>query len=345
MAYINGKKTLAVVRNVGASITVDSELSGTSENPVQNKVVTQALGEKLDEKEFSNSPATWVDPATLITEQDANKHRILAGIYCVDENGDQVILPFSMAGGARQDGYPEGTPTDPNGPPLGIPTFVMYNTANQVLCCLATDAKHAVPLGQLQSLLAGKVDKVAATSANGRKVYGTASSGVPYMYPILRTVSEMQTTTGGLLGRADNGKFVVPAPTANDHIANKKYVDDAVAGASGGGSPWTVASDFTNGTVTLTLTAGKIYEVVALGYHPIGDFTPCSTPVFMLDTNSNYVASGTNVQPCFGFTNNYECAVTMNSNTSATLQWVNEIDGTWSGWYIKVLYREASVAT
>lgn len=69
--------------------------------------------------------------------------------------------------------------------------------------------------------------------------------------------------------------------------------------------------------------------------------------MFMLDTNSNYMASGTNVSACFGFDQGgaYKCSVTMNSNTSVTLTWVDDVGGSWSGWYIKVLYREASVAT
>lgn len=187
----------------------------------------EAAANKLDKKSFSNNPATWVNPSTFIADdpEGANKHRILAGLYCVDEDGNQIIIPFSMAGGARQDGYPEGTSTDPNGPPLGVPTPVMYNTANQILCCKATDAKHAVPKGQVDALLANKLDKVAATSANARKLYGTNNSGGSYMWNVLRTVAEMQTTAGGILGRADNGAFVVPTPTASQHIANKGYVD------------------------------------------------------------------------------------------------------------------------
>ena len=45
---VNGKKTelYAPTGGGGTSVTVDSELSTTSENPVQNKVITQALNEK-----------------------------------------------------------------------------------------------------------------------------------------------------------------------------------------------------------------------------------------------------------------------------------------------------------
>lgn len=220
-------------------------------NTVKAALYAQTAADgKLNYKQFSNNPATWVNPSTFIAEQDANKHRILAGLYCVDENNNQVIIPFSMAGGARQDGYPEGTSTDPNGPPLGVPTPVMYNTANQILCCKATDAKHAVPLGQLQTLLSGKLDSK-STQANARKLYGVANNGTTYMYPILRTVSEMQGSVGGVLGRADGEQFVVPRPTASNHIANKGYVDSLDNGS--------LIEVETNGAVSQELAPDKFY--------------------------------------------------------------------------------------
>lgn len=43
----NGKWTKADAPTGGANITVDSEFSDTSENPVQNKVITAAMGEAL----------------------------------------------------------------------------------------------------------------------------------------------------------------------------------------------------------------------------------------------------------------------------------------------------------
>lgn len=47
MIYFD-KSGQAQVMNSGGSITVDDELSTTSENPVQNKVITNALGNKQD---------------------------------------------------------------------------------------------------------------------------------------------------------------------------------------------------------------------------------------------------------------------------------------------------------
>jgi len=42
------KKVNEIIENAGDPITVDSELSGESENPVQNKVITGALADKAD---------------------------------------------------------------------------------------------------------------------------------------------------------------------------------------------------------------------------------------------------------------------------------------------------------
>lgn len=241
---------------------------------------------KRDISGFSNNPPTWTDPTSFISDdpETANKHRILAGVYAVDEDGNQITIPFSMAGGARVDGEPEGSPTDPNGTPLGIPTFVVYNRGNQVLCCKATDAKHAVPLGQLQEFLAGKLDKAAATSANARKLYGTNNAGGTYMWKVLRSVAEMQSTDGGIMGRADGGHFVVPTPTAAEDIANKGYVDNAVAGA--GGPAWH----------TLSINNFQINNPTGYGMYTFmyksGDYY-CTSSIIVGPTTGAISATGT----------------------------------------------------
>jgi hypothetical protein len=50
-AYYNGLKVLSIVGGGGGSVTVDTELSSTSENPVQNKVVKEALDGKVNKIE------------------------------------------------------------------------------------------------------------------------------------------------------------------------------------------------------------------------------------------------------------------------------------------------------
>jgi hypothetical protein len=80
---------------LGGSITVDSALSTTSENPVQNKVVTEALAEKLSRAEAEAGFTEW-------TFSDSKSHEIsgpelafaswvyfLDGFACIETFGTQ----------------------------------------------------------------------------------------------------------------------------------------------------------------------------------------------------------------------------------------------------------------
>ena len=51
MDKINKIKIKDVTYDIGGSATVDSGLSTTSENAVQNKVITSELGKKIDKSE------------------------------------------------------------------------------------------------------------------------------------------------------------------------------------------------------------------------------------------------------------------------------------------------------
>ena len=54
----------------GGTITVDSELSTVSENPVQNKVITNALNEKASKTELSNVSTSKANKADVYTKQE-----------------------------------------------------------------------------------------------------------------------------------------------------------------------------------------------------------------------------------------------------------------------------------
>ena len=78
MAILNGKEIMLIGikgGGDGSDITVDSELSNTSVNPVQNKVVTEALGGKLDK--YNGDGATYF-------------------IYAVYPDGTQKMIPYSV---------------------------------------------------------------------------------------------------------------------------------------------------------------------------------------------------------------------------------------------------------
>ena len=86
-----------VVSSGGADITIDSELSDTSENPVQNKVVTSAiesialeLGEMVGDINTSKADKTYVD------EKLAN---IVASSFVIDLTVDEIEDAISNNGG------------------------------------------------------------------------------------------------------------------------------------------------------------------------------------------------------------------------------------------------------
>lgn len=93
------------VSSGGKKITVDSELSATSENPVQNKAVTAALADKVDKvsgKELSSNDFTDDEKGKLaglptsqeltsVFEQKINK------VTAVDENSTDTQYPSALA--------------------------------------------------------------------------------------------------------------------------------------------------------------------------------------------------------------------------------------------------------
>ena len=73
---------------------------------------------------------------------------------------------------------------------------------------------------------AGNFDLVEKTSSIN-KVYGTDSNGDQTTYTVANSSS-----TGGAIALYDaNGRLKAATPNANDDVANKKYVDDAIASA------------------------------------------------------------------------------------------------------------------
>lgn len=72
---VNGQSILGegnIEISGGETITVDTELSETSENPVQNKIITAALNEKASKTELSNVSADKANKADVYTKQEVD---------------------------------------------------------------------------------------------------------------------------------------------------------------------------------------------------------------------------------------------------------------------------------
>lgn len=203
-----------------------------------------------------------------------------------------------------------------------------------------------------------KVDKV-TTTGTWERAYIVNQSGV-------QGVKNITNSYGGdtIALRAGDGNLMVSlTPSSNYHATSKKYVDDALAlkqntltagtgitisgstisATGGGGSNWSMQSGVT--TAAITLSANKRYEIVVLGYHPMGDFTPISTSPFVLDTDTSYTATNpAYVNPTFDISGmGMKCKIDpdLGAFTSATFEWLFG-DNSSSGWAIKVFYREVT---
>ena len=103
--------------------------------------------------------------------------------------------------------------------------------------------------GKVGTVVLGASDVGAVAASNAHyKIYGTNGVGGAEMYSI-RTTSD-GVESAGVLYRDAYGHASVASPTADDHVATKKYVDDH----SGGGETW-------EHVCTISITADDVVKI------------------------------------------------------------------------------------
>ena len=121
---------------------------------------------------------------------------------------------------------------------------------------------------------------------------------------------------------------------------------------SGGGNTWTKLSSGSGmsdpGTLHVTaLSVDKVYEVCVVARHPIGDFTPSSTPVFFLNTDDYFTTWQKVIFPALGVSN-VVCVLepdsTVGNWTDFQVTWywtdTNGDPDYSAGWGVDFYYRE-----
>ncbi len=179
------------------TVSVDSALSDSSENPVQNKAVKAAIDAKIDKT-----------AATTDT-------------FAAD------TLPFRGTDG----NFSIGAPTSDN--QAATKKYVDDAVAASggsvaVDSALSDTSENPVQNKVVKAALDGKVS-CQPTGSGESGVYGMKDGQEQF---IKYTRSDDPNT---LVYRDSNGFFVVHTPTGEWHPTNKKYVDDAIAGVSSGG--------------------------------------------------------------------------------------------------------------
>ena len=213
------------------SITVDSALSSTSTNPVQNKVINSALAGKAESSsiptktsQLTNDSNFAVDTNYVHTDNNytSTEKTKLSGIASgaevnvqsdwntTDTNADSYIKNKP----ALKTVATTGSYTDLTNKPT-IPAAQVNSDWN------ATSGKAQILNKPTIPDVSGKLDKI--TSGSTDKVYahnGTTQKEVTY------TASATAST---IAYRDTNGNVSVATPTADAHAATKKYVDNKKA--------------------------------------------------------------------------------------------------------------------
>ena len=184
-----------------SSITVDTELSTTSTNPVQNKVINSALNNKLDK--FTQTPPAGVQWTNLLYgAQD-------------DGTGHSIQKMFGLCTDAIKN------------------TVVLRNKQGEILCETPTvnvTDKHAVNIGYLTtkygSTYYSSQDKEFYLPSGSNVVIPNVNMGRLFVGPESDTSTDFKIYVNDPL---DNGKLIITnlkTPVNVEDAVNKKYVDN-----------------------------------------------------------------------------------------------------------------------
>lgn len=221
----------------GGTITVDAELSETSTNPVQNKIITGALNNKQDEitnKTNLRLNRVILGNAAIILSADYNPTTGGTG-YMLKVGGDQTsdkVRITNVDDGVAADNAVNKKQLDAKQDKFATITNV---DSTQTVTIADTLTITTNP-----NLLA---DQIISTKA--LFLQGSPTSGVRLGKTVLEGSSDFDATAGYLRVR-DN-------PLADDFAVNKKYVDDSVnTKLSATTDKYSISWDNTNEAIKIT---------------------------------------------------------------------------------------------
>lgn len=196
----------------GGTITVDAELSETSTNPVQNKIITEALNNKQDK--ITNKTDLRLNSVLL-----GNANVILRGDYNPTTGGTGYMLKIGgdiTSDKVRITNIDDGIAADNavNKKQLDAKQDKFATVAN-------IDSTQTVTIADTLTITTNPnllADQIISTKA--LFLQGSSTSGVRLGKTVLEGSSDFDATAGYLRVR-DN-------PLADDFAVNKKYVDNSV---------------------------------------------------------------------------------------------------------------------
>lgn len=192
----------AIAAGGGGSITIDSELSGTSTNPVQNKVINSALSNKLDK--FTQPAGVQWNGLLYGVEDDGNAH--------------SIQKMFDLCTAAIKD------------------TVVLRTKQGEILCETPTvnvTDEHVVNIGYLTTRYGStnyrSQDQEFYLPSGSNLVIPNTNMGRLFMGSEGARSTDFKIYVNDPI---DGGKLIITSlktPTNNEDAANKAYVDTQVA--------------------------------------------------------------------------------------------------------------------
>lgn len=237
------EEIIQIVEDKGGDITVDTELSNESENPVQNKVIKEALDGKLGTTETANSSKTidglvrldyegneelfeWYAPELqaegnrplfeLDTNEDAELKGGIAFVEVHNKTGKNPALSLAIDGDMFVKEGKEKVATKSDLENIKVDTELSTESTNFVQNKVITEA------------LDGKVDKITPGISTDPKIYAytrtrSGKSDGSIIDDCLFEVSQSATTNTIAL-RGTDGTLRVGNPTVGQHAVPYSYL-------------------------------------------------------------------------------------------------------------------------
>lgn len=208
----------------GGTITVDSELSTTSENPVQNKVITTALNDKASKTELATKQDSINKYVSSITPNPQTTGFILSTID-VNAQGEPTITSFQLNNTKDPDIEFEADRTNPTEPKSYIKlsaNVLKKAVADQTYATLDGLSTTQNELQQVKEEVATKADASALSAKQDTLVSGTN----------IKTINgETILGEGDITIQAGGTVDTEMSDTSENAVQNKvikKYIDDLV---------------------------------------------------------------------------------------------------------------------
>lgn len=196
----------------GGTITVDAELSETSTNPVQNKIITEALNNKQDE--ITNKTDLKLNSVLL-----GNANVILSSDYNPTTGGTGYML--KVGGDVTSDKVRITNVDDGVAADNAVNKKQLDAKQDKFATVTNVDSTQTVTIADTLTITSNPnllADQIISTKA--LSLQGSSTSGVRLGKTVLEGSADFDATKGYLRVR-DN-------PLADDFAVNKKYVDNSV---------------------------------------------------------------------------------------------------------------------